>query len=101
MEVLDLGEAPLDALIRRVALLPCGDAELFRPLSDIAPSRGDRFGSRVVAVELLDKVSHGDTESEGGYLEGLSCAWHGRERTATSPPLKTKPLVGSSSSSPW
>ena len=69
MEALDLGEALLDALILRVAPPPCGDAELLRPLSDIASSRGECFGPRVVAVKLPDKAGHGDTEPEGGHLE--------------------------------
>ena len=62
MEALDLGKAFLDALIFRVTPPPCGDAERLHPLSDIAPSRGELFVLRVVAAELLDKVSHGDTE---------------------------------------
>ena len=69
MEALDLGEALLDALILLVAPPPCGDAKLLRPLSDVAPCRDERFGPRVVAVELLDEAGHGDTEPEGGHLE--------------------------------
>ena len=72
MEALDLGETLLDALILRVTPPPCGDAELLRPLSDIAPSRGEHLGPRVVAVDLLDKAGPGDTEPESGRLEASS-----------------------------
>ena len=53
VKALDLGEALLDALILRVAIPPCDDAERLCPLSDIAPSRGERFGQRAVAVEVF------------------------------------------------
>ena len=69
MESLDLGEALLDALILRVAPPPCSNAELLSPLFDIAPTRGERFGPRIVAVVLLDLAGHGDTEPQGGHLE--------------------------------
>ena len=69
MEALDLGEAFLDALVLRVAPPPGGDAPFLRPLSDEAPSRGKRFGPRIIGVELLDEGGHGDTEPEGGHLE--------------------------------
>ena len=69
VKALDLGEELLDALILRVAPPPCDDAELLCPLSDIASSRGERFGQRAVAVDLLYKAGHGDTEPEGGHFE--------------------------------
>ena len=69
MEALDLGQALLDALVLRVAPPPGGDAPFLRPLSDEAPSRGKRFGPRIIGVELLDEGGHGDTEPEGGHLE--------------------------------
>ena len=89
VEALDLGEALLDALILRVAPPPCGDAELLRPLFDIAPSRGERLGPRVVAVELLDKADHGDIEPEGGHFEASLAL--GAEQNVQLPPRLWKP----------